>query len=379
MAIVGGGGQAELAVVHERVLMPVPERLSLARGRAACPRSSPPPTTRSSPRRGCSPASTCSSTAAPAASGTAAIQLGARGRGARDRDGAQRGAARRGGRARRRGDRARGLRRARPVRRDPRAGRRAQPGRQRQRAGDRRPDRRDRDRRRRQGRAQPRRADGQARPDPRLDAARPAARGEGAHRAGDGALGAAAARIGRGRACRSPPPTRSSRPSEAYERFAAGGKLGKIVLDDEADEVALAQPGPRRPSFLEPAGTTSAAWIEHSAGPPDSSDRLQLAARSAWRRTPRSDRPSCSSVALLRDPSASRGRPQWRLRLSTAAGRRTTRRAPGTPPRTRAWRSPRRAPRRCSARTAPRSTASAAGARPACARSSRAQRQRRGR
>ena len=28
MGIVGGGGQAELAVVHERVLMPVPERLS---------------------------------------------------------------------------------------------------------------------------------------------------------------------------------------------------------------------------------------------------------------------------------------------------------------------------------------------------------------
>src|SRR5947209_20501509 len=27
MAIVGGGGQAELAVVHERVLMPVPENL----------------------------------------------------------------------------------------------------------------------------------------------------------------------------------------------------------------------------------------------------------------------------------------------------------------------------------------------------------------
>jgi NADPH:quinone reductase-like Zn-dependent oxidoreductase len=30
MAIVGGGGQAELAVVHERVLMPVPERLEWA-------------------------------------------------------------------------------------------------------------------------------------------------------------------------------------------------------------------------------------------------------------------------------------------------------------------------------------------------------------
>src|SRR6201995_5897180 len=28
MSIVGGGGQAELAVVHERVLMPVPENLS---------------------------------------------------------------------------------------------------------------------------------------------------------------------------------------------------------------------------------------------------------------------------------------------------------------------------------------------------------------
>ncbi len=42
-----------------------------------------------------------------------------------DRDRAPRGAARAGGGARRRGDRAGGLRRARPVRRDPRAGRRA--------------------------------------------------------------------------------------------------------------------------------------------------------------------------------------------------------------------------------------------------------------
>ena len=30
MGIVGGGGQAELAIVHERVLMPIPERLSFA-------------------------------------------------------------------------------------------------------------------------------------------------------------------------------------------------------------------------------------------------------------------------------------------------------------------------------------------------------------
>ncbi|MGB0097916.1 MAG: alcohol dehydrogenase catalytic domain-containing protein, partial [Solirubrobacteraceae bacterium] len=31
MAIVGGGGQAELALVHERVLMPVPDELDLTR------------------------------------------------------------------------------------------------------------------------------------------------------------------------------------------------------------------------------------------------------------------------------------------------------------------------------------------------------------
>src|SRR5258708_33562218 len=35
MGIVGGGAQAELAVVHERVLMPVPERLSWVEAGAA--------------------------------------------------------------------------------------------------------------------------------------------------------------------------------------------------------------------------------------------------------------------------------------------------------------------------------------------------------
>ena len=48
---------------------------------------------------------------------------------------------------------------------------------------------------------------------------------------GDGALGAAAARRRARSACRSPPPTRWRRPQQAYERFAAGGKLGKIVLE----------------------------------------------------------------------------------------------------------------------------------------------------
>ena len=83
---------------------------------------------------------------------------------------------------------------------------------------------------RRQGRAEPARADGQARAHPRLDAARAAAGGESARRA---ALerevlplferGAAARAGRRDLSARATPPT-------AYERFAAGGKLGKIVL-----------------------------------------------------------------------------------------------------------------------------------------------------
>ena len=57
---------------------------------------------------------------------------------------------------------------------------------------------------------------------------------------------------------------------------------------------------------------------------------------------------------------------------TAAAARRTSRRACGTPPRTRAWRPARRATRRCSARTARRSSASAAGSRRAAARAARA-------
>ena len=52
-----------------------------------------------------------------------------------------------------------------------------------------------------------------------------------AHRARDGAPRAAALRSAARCACRSPRPTRSTRSREAYERFAAGGKLGKIVLE----------------------------------------------------------------------------------------------------------------------------------------------------
>ena len=66
-----------------------------------------------------------------------------------------------------------------------------------------------------------------------LDTAPPPARGEGARRPRGGALGAAAARVRRRSRCRSPRPIRSSEAEAAYERFAAGGKLGKIVLVTE--------------------------------------------------------------------------------------------------------------------------------------------------
>ena len=89
---------------------------------------------------------------------------------------------------------------------------------------------RDRHRRRQQGRDRPARADGQARAHPRVDAARPPARGQGRHRA-----------LRRARRCcpgsspaTSVVPVAATYPlddvADAYERFQAGGKLGKIVL-----------------------------------------------------------------------------------------------------------------------------------------------------
>ena len=62
MAIVGGGAQAELAVVHERQLMPVPAALGWP-GQAACRRCSQRPTTRSSRKASCAAVSDCSCTA----------------------------------------------------------------------------------------------------------------------------------------------------------------------------------------------------------------------------------------------------------------------------------------------------------------------------
>ena len=125
MAIVAGGGQAELAVVHERTAMPVPEELDWdgggrrARGLHHRPRRA------LHPGRADASASGCSSTARPAASAwppcSSAQMAGARVT-ATVRNEQPRDADRR---ARRQRDRARGLRRARPVRRHPRARRRA--------------------------------------------------------------------------------------------------------------------------------------------------------------------------------------------------------------------------------------------------------------
>ena len=65
----------------------------------------------------------------------------------------------------------------------------------------------------------------------RLDAAPAPAGGEGAHRARAWSATCCRSSSAARCACRSPPPSRSTRSREAYERFTAGGKLGKIVLE----------------------------------------------------------------------------------------------------------------------------------------------------
>ena len=165
MAIVGGGGQAELAVVHERAAMPVPDELDWA-GRRRRARG-----LHHRPRRALHPGAACSAGerllvhGAAGGVGIAAVQLGAMAGRARDRDRAQRARARADRRARRATrSRPRASRSTGPFDVDPRARRRARTcpatcRRSRRAAGI----VRDRHRRRRQGRAQPAGADGQAR------------------------------------------------------------------------------------------------------------------------------------------------------------------------------------------------------------------------
>ncbi len=101
MSIVGGGGQAELATVHERILMPVPETSPGPRP-AVCPRCSPPRTTRCSPRPGCVVGERLLVHGARGRRGLRGGPARSRRRCAGDRHRAQRRSARRGGRVRRR-------------------------------------------------------------------------------------------------------------------------------------------------------------------------------------------------------------------------------------------------------------------------------------
>ena len=232
MAIVGGGGQAELARRPRAPADAGPGRARLARRPAASPRSSPPPTTRSSPRPACGPASACSSTARAGGVGTAAVQLGAAA-GARVtatvRNAELRDARRRARRPR--GARPRGLRASTgpstsssssSARRTcPATSRRWRPA-----AGS-----------SSSASAAGFKAElnllalmGKRATHHGLDAARAPARGEGADGARDGAPRAAAASRAARCASRSPRRSRSTRSRDAYERFAAGGKLGKVVL-----------------------------------------------------------------------------------------------------------------------------------------------------
>ena len=94
------------------------------------------------------------------------------------------------------------------------------------------PDRRDRDRGRRQGRAEPRAADGQAGADPAASTlrARPLEEKAATARAMErSVLPLLAAGDGHGADRRDL--SRSSEAEAAYDSFTAGGKLGKIVLE----------------------------------------------------------------------------------------------------------------------------------------------------
>ncbi len=182
MAIVGGGAQAELAVVHERQLMPVPAVLDWPEA-GGLPEvfttAHDAVFTQGELRSG----ERLLVHGGAGGVGTAAIQLaaaaGARVTATVRREESRAEVAALGAEV----DRARGLCRARAVRCDPRAGGSPEPGGRPDGARRRRAHLRDRRLGGREGRAEPARADGQARPHPRLHAARASAGGEGARRA----------------------------------------------------------------------------------------------------------------------------------------------------------------------------------------------------
>ena len=127
MAIVGGGAQAELAVVHERQLMPVPDVLDWPAA-GGVPEVFTTAHDALFTQAQLRPGERLLVHGGAGGVGTAAIQL-ARASGARVTATVRHEAVPHRGRgAGGRGDRARGLRRAWAIRRDPRAGRRSQHG-----------------------------------------------------------------------------------------------------------------------------------------------------------------------------------------------------------------------------------------------------------
>ena len=128
------------------------------------------------------------------------------------------------------GDRSGGLRSPRSLRRRAGARRCSQPRRRPPGARHRRPHLGHRGRRRRPGRREPPRAHGQAGPHPRLDPSRPVARGEGHGRAARWSAMCSRCSPPAPSACPCTPPCPWPMPATAYAQFAAGGKLGKIVL-----------------------------------------------------------------------------------------------------------------------------------------------------
>ena len=127
MAIVGGGGQAELALVHERQAMPVPDGLDWPQA-GGLPEVFVTAHDALFSQARLRPGERLLVHGGAGGVGTAAIQLG-RAAGARVTATVRREELRdQVGRARERGDRPRGVRGAGPVRRDPRARGAPQPG-----------------------------------------------------------------------------------------------------------------------------------------------------------------------------------------------------------------------------------------------------------
>ena len=178
MALLGGGGQAELAVVHERVAMHVPDGVDW-QAAGGFPETFTTAHDALFTQCGLGMGERLLVHGAAGGVGTAAVQLARRPARGSLRRSATPSYATRSRLGCNRSRCSRRLRRARPLRRHPRAHRRGQHGDQPERAGNRRPHQCDRRWRRCQRRDQPSGADGRPRPHPRVHAAGAPARSQG--------------------------------------------------------------------------------------------------------------------------------------------------------------------------------------------------------